>query len=57
MADANYKSDVSLIGFENAFVSNFEFINCNLSDVTMKGNSIERDYTYHPYVFAPDTGT
>ena len=57
MSDKNYKSDLSLIAFENTYITNFEFLNITLVNITMKGNEFERDYSYHPYIFAPDIGT
>ena len=55
--DQNYQSDLSLIAFENTYITNFEYLNIYLINITMKGNEFERDYSYHPYIFAPDIGT
>ena len=57
MNDYNYVSDLSLIGFEETYITSFEALHCKLENITIKGNFYERDYTYHPYIFGPDTGT
>lgn len=55
--DPNYRSDLSLIAFENSYFSQLEYFNWFMVNITIKGDKDYRNYTYHPYIFGPDTAT